>query len=143
MVYTVLRGGDGRGDVMLDVIGWGAGHGAEYAVRPGRFSYDLLRWASRIAWAPPQPEGYIAGPVAPPDLRCAANDACGGSYAPRSPCILEVPFPWCFGIGGQRACRIRPMSQCRHLAIVARVDSLCAIRTECQPSKGRIGKVYW
>ena len=99
------------------------------AVRPGRFSHDLLRWASRTAWVPPRPEGCIAGSVAPPDLRCAANDVRGGSYAPRSPCILELSFPWCVGSGGQRACRIRPMSQCRHLAIVARVDSLCAIRT--------------
>ena len=99
------------------------------AVGPSRFSHDLLRWASSAAWAPPRPEGCIAGSVAPPDLRCAANDVRGGSYAPRSPCILELSFPWCFGSGGQRACRIRPMSQCRHLAIVARVDSLCAIRT--------------
>jgi hypothetical protein len=69
-----------------------------HAVRPGRFSNDLLRWASRTAWAPPPPEGCAAGSVAPPDLRCA----------PRSPCILELLFPWCFGSGGQHACRIRP-----------------------------------
>ena len=50
------------------------------AVRPGRFSDDLLRWASRTAWALLQPEGCLAGSVAPPDLRCAANDARGGSF---------------------------------------------------------------
>ena len=52
------------------------------AVRPGRFSYDLLRWASRTAWALLQPEVCLAGSVAPPDLRCAAYDARGGSSLP-------------------------------------------------------------
>ena len=125
MVGTQIHGGQPR-----YMLAWPASRpDAGMPVRPGRFSHDLLRWASRTAWAPPLPEGCIAGSVAPPDLRCAANDVRGGSYAPRSPCILELSFPWCVGSGGQRACRIRPMSQCRHLATVARVDSLWSIRT--------------
>ena len=69
---------------------------------------DLLRWASRTAWAPPRPVGCIAGSVAPPDLRCAANDARGGSSSPAQPSILEPLCPWCCGSGGHHACRIRP-----------------------------------
>ena len=75
---------------------------------------------------PPVARGCIAGSVAPPDLRCAANDARGGRPSPRSPCILEALFPatplafyraahspghirvhalfpWCFGSGGHSA----------------------------------------
>ena len=50
------------------------------------FSDDLLQWASCTAWAPLLPEGCKAGSVAPPDLRCAANDVRGGSLPPTPAC---------------------------------------------------------
>ena len=45
--------------------------------------------------------------------------------ASRNLCVLGVTVAW-----DTMHAEFVPMSQCRHLAIVARVDSLCAIRTK-------------
>ena len=73
----------------------------------GRVVFHMTCYGGQaVLPGPPRCQWGVTGSVAPPDLRCAANDARGGSSSPRLPCILELLFPWCFGGGGQHACRI-------------------------------------